>query len=182
MSVLPEYVSHYVCAWCPRRPEEGIMSSRTGVTDSCKPQYGCWESKSSPLEEQLVFLITGLFFQTFVYSFNQPTHIEHSFQVWQCHRFQRNRGKQDIPPRPCRAQNQTMLHWFALFFFFRLFSQQIVLHCFLIFSVIKVLFSHSCQIEDCYGHFASSTVESRFLITVRSLYNLVLFHGIRIVV
>ena len=50
---------HRINAWCTRRPEDGARS-RTGVTDSCKPPYGCWESNLDPLEEQAVFLTTDL--------------------------------------------------------------------------------------------------------------------------
>jgi hypothetical protein len=34
------------------RPEEGIRSSGTGVTDSCELLSGCWELNHGPLEEQ----------------------------------------------------------------------------------------------------------------------------------
>ena len=49
------YVYH-VCAWCLWRPEEGIRSPGTGVTDGCEPPYGYWESNLGPLEEQQVLL------------------------------------------------------------------------------------------------------------------------------
>lgn len=43
MAVLPAcmYLYH-VPAWCLWRPEKGIRSPRTGVTDSCESLYGCW--------------------------------------------------------------------------------------------------------------------------------------------
>lgn len=34
---------HHVCAWCPQRSEDGIRSLGTGVTEGCKPSFGCWE-------------------------------------------------------------------------------------------------------------------------------------------
>lgn len=34
--------------------KEGIRSPRIRVIDRCKPQHGCWESNSNPLEEQAV--------------------------------------------------------------------------------------------------------------------------------
>lgn len=41
-----------MCLVYIRRPEEGIESSGTGVTDICKSQYGWWESNLGPLQEQ----------------------------------------------------------------------------------------------------------------------------------
>jgi hypothetical protein len=49
---------HYVCAWCPWRPEEGVRFSESGVTDSSQPLCGCWDSNPGSLEDQLVLLIT----------------------------------------------------------------------------------------------------------------------------
>ena len=43
---------------CPRRPEEGIRSPWTGVTDGCQLPRGCWELNLCLLEEQLVSLTT----------------------------------------------------------------------------------------------------------------------------
>ena len=40
--------------WWPGRPEEGITSPGTGVTDGCELPYGCWESDPGHLEEQPV--------------------------------------------------------------------------------------------------------------------------------
>jgi hypothetical protein len=39
-------------AWCLWRPEEGVRSPGTRVTDGCEPLCGCWE----PLQEQLTRL------------------------------------------------------------------------------------------------------------------------------
>ena len=39
---------------CPQRPEEGIGSPGTEVTDNCKPPCGCWELNSGLLEDQPV--------------------------------------------------------------------------------------------------------------------------------
>jgi hypothetical protein len=32
--------AYHVNAWCPRRPEDGIISHGTGVTDVCEPLLG----------------------------------------------------------------------------------------------------------------------------------------------
>lgn len=42
IDVLPEcfYVS-LVCVWSLQRPEEGVGSPRTGVTDGCDVSCGC---------------------------------------------------------------------------------------------------------------------------------------------
>lgn len=32
------------------RPEDGIKSPETRVTDSCEPPYGCWELNLEPLK------------------------------------------------------------------------------------------------------------------------------------
>lgn len=38
---------------CPQRPEEGIGSHRTEVTDGSEPR-GCWESNLSSLQGQML--------------------------------------------------------------------------------------------------------------------------------
>jgi hypothetical protein len=39
MSVLPACMSmHCMCAWCSRRPEEGVRYPRTGVIDGSDPK------------------------------------------------------------------------------------------------------------------------------------------------
>jgi hypothetical protein len=43
-----------VCSWCLRRPEEGVRSPGTRVTDGCEPPYPCKESNLGTLEEQPV--------------------------------------------------------------------------------------------------------------------------------
>jgi hypothetical protein len=46
MNVSLAYMSmRHVHICCPRRSEEGIRSHRIGVTDGCKPPYGCYQSK-----------------------------------------------------------------------------------------------------------------------------------------
>ena len=50
------FVCMYVCAWCLKRPEEGVSSPRIGVTDSCEPSCGSWELNPGPLKEQPVLL------------------------------------------------------------------------------------------------------------------------------
>jgi hypothetical protein len=42
----------------PRKPEKGIGSPGTGVSNSCERQYGCWGSNLGPLEEHPVRLTT----------------------------------------------------------------------------------------------------------------------------
>lgn len=38
MAILPAFrYLHYVCAGCPRKPEEGVRSLRTGVTGRYEP-------------------------------------------------------------------------------------------------------------------------------------------------
>ncbi|KAL6034338.1 hypothetical protein STEG23_034958 [Scotinomys teguina] len=52
---LPAYVSlRYMHAWCPKKPEEGIRSLGTGITDSYAVPRGCWESNLDPLALQTV--------------------------------------------------------------------------------------------------------------------------------
>lgn len=59
MCVLPTCMSmQHMCVLCPQRPEEGVGSSGTGVTDGCvEPKCVCWNSNANPLEEQPVFLM-----------------------------------------------------------------------------------------------------------------------------
>lgn len=40
---------------CPQRPEQGIGSPDTGVTDTCELPHGCWESNlGSPQEQHML--------------------------------------------------------------------------------------------------------------------------------
>lgn len=51
---------HYLCSWCPWRPEKGARSFGTGVTISCEPPpRGYWETNLGHLEEQPMLLTTG---------------------------------------------------------------------------------------------------------------------------
>lgn len=43
---------YYLCAWCQKRPEEGVGFLGTGVTGSYEPPCGCYELDSGPLEQQ----------------------------------------------------------------------------------------------------------------------------------
>lgn len=43
------------CMQCQGRPEEGVGSSGTAVTDGCKMPCGCWQWKPGLLQEQPVF-------------------------------------------------------------------------------------------------------------------------------
>jgi hypothetical protein len=41
MNVLPAFIYvHYMCAWCPRRSEEGIRSPESRVKDGCELPLG----------------------------------------------------------------------------------------------------------------------------------------------
>ena len=51
-------LSHVCLCTALRRPEEGVRSSRAGVTDSCELPSGCWELNLGPLEDQPGFLTT----------------------------------------------------------------------------------------------------------------------------
>jgi hypothetical protein len=52
VGVLAACVSvYYIRAWCLWRPEEGIGSRGTGVTESCKLPCGGWELNPNPQEE-----------------------------------------------------------------------------------------------------------------------------------
>lgn len=46
-----------------KKPEEGIGSLRTGVTEGCKPSCVYWVSNLGPLGDQPVLLTTELFLQ-----------------------------------------------------------------------------------------------------------------------
>lgn len=70
MNILPLRMSvHYMSVWCPRRPEEGIGSPGTGVTDDWESPCGCWESNPVPLVEQQVFLTAQLPLQPVLLTF-----------------------------------------------------------------------------------------------------------------
>lgn len=47
---------HHVSACIPQRPQEGIGSPGTGITEGCKMPCGCSESNLGLLEKQPVFL------------------------------------------------------------------------------------------------------------------------------
>jgi hypothetical protein len=49
--------------WYPQRLEDGIVSLKTEVTDSCEQQCGCWELNTSALEKQSVFITAKLSLQ-----------------------------------------------------------------------------------------------------------------------
>ena len=61
---------------CLCKLEEGIESSRIGITDGCEPSCRCWELNPGLLEDQSVLLTTGpslqphfiLFFKTLMYA------------------------------------------------------------------------------------------------------------------
>lgn len=53
---------------CSQRPEQGIISSGTGVMDTCKPVCGFWGSNLGVLQKQSVLLITDLSLQPLILS------------------------------------------------------------------------------------------------------------------
>lgn len=63
MDVLPVctclYLTFVPGAWFPQRPEEGVGSPGTGVTDGCQLPCGFWESNPDPQKEQPVLLTAG---------------------------------------------------------------------------------------------------------------------------
>ena len=50
---------YYIGAWCPLRPDEGIGSPGTRVTDSCELPHGCWKSNMGSLKEQPVLALNA---------------------------------------------------------------------------------------------------------------------------
>jgi hypothetical protein len=60
MGILAAYVHvYYVCAWYPRRQEEGGGSPGTRVTDGCELPREYWESNLCSLKEQPMLLTVG---------------------------------------------------------------------------------------------------------------------------
>lgn len=43
---------HYMHISNPHRPEEGVITGATGVTNGYELPQGCWELNPCPLEEQ----------------------------------------------------------------------------------------------------------------------------------
>jgi hypothetical protein len=41
-----------ICVQCPQKPEEGISSSKAGITEGCEPPCECWELSPGPLKGQ----------------------------------------------------------------------------------------------------------------------------------
>lgn len=86
---------HHICAWCPRRFEEGIRSPETEVTDDCQLPYGCRELNSifSPDLDSCIFFLYFLFsfyfyFTLFIWFFKieslyiTPAVLELAFLLW----------------------------------------------------------------------------------------------------
>lgn len=44
--------AYHICAWCPKRTEEGVRYSRAGVADGCGLLCRCSQTNPGPLEEQ----------------------------------------------------------------------------------------------------------------------------------
>lgn len=57
--ILCEWISTLMYDVCAS-PREARRGRETGVTAGCEPPCGCWESKSDPLEEQPVSLLSHL--------------------------------------------------------------------------------------------------------------------------
>lgn len=47
---------YYVHLWVPTE-EKGVGFPRTGLTDSCKPPYGCWGPNLGPQEQQMLLTL-----------------------------------------------------------------------------------------------------------------------------
>lgn len=56
---LPACLSVHV--WWLWRPDEGIRSAETRVTDDCEPPHGFWELNPRPLKKQPMLLTTELY-------------------------------------------------------------------------------------------------------------------------
>lgn len=66
MGVLPISMSvQHLDVWSLWRPEEGVISPKTGVTGGYEP-CECWKSNSGPLEGQEVLLIAVLSLQSLI--------------------------------------------------------------------------------------------------------------------
>lgn len=55
---VPEaYIYIYMCVFmCLQRPEKGVRSLGSGVTDGCEQPCGLWELNRGPLQEQAMLL------------------------------------------------------------------------------------------------------------------------------
>jgi hypothetical protein len=56
--LLPAHICKLHVCTAQQKPEEGVLSSGTGVTGGCELPHVCCDSNSGPLEEQPVLLIT----------------------------------------------------------------------------------------------------------------------------
>lgn len=45
------YYVYHLDSWCPQRPDDGIRSLGTIVTDDYRPPCGCWKLNPGPLQE-----------------------------------------------------------------------------------------------------------------------------------
>lgn len=45
---------HYICAWCPQKPEKGMRCPGIGIRKGSELPGGCQESHLGPLAEWLV--------------------------------------------------------------------------------------------------------------------------------
>jgi hypothetical protein len=52
-----------VYTWCQQKPEEGIKSPETGMTDGCKPPNRFWEMSGTPLPDLQMLLTNESFLQ-----------------------------------------------------------------------------------------------------------------------
>ena len=56
---------HHVYAWCPQRPEDGVRSSGSGVTNDCETLWAL-ELNLAPLQEHCELLTNEPAFQSHV--------------------------------------------------------------------------------------------------------------------
>ena len=89
MRVLPSCPDVYcVCAWYPRRPDEGVRVPVTGVTEGCEELYGFGELNSGPLEEKSVLSVGELFLSSSLDDSNipcvhmMPTYFGKMYRLW----------------------------------------------------------------------------------------------------
>lgn len=62
---------NHMHVWYPWKPEEGVISSRTGVTNSCE-LLGTKLGSYTNIQTPQVFLDTGPFLQSLTYIFKRP--------------------------------------------------------------------------------------------------------------
>jgi hypothetical protein len=51
---------YHVSVYYSKKPEVGVLSPGTGISDSCESPYGCWGTSQQTLKEHSVILPTEL--------------------------------------------------------------------------------------------------------------------------